>query len=525
VPADADADAKNSCSSSTAPGATTADCPKVKKVVTLKWDKPETWCSEGGPISGTTVNYSDGESLPIAVTDHADKSAVTTLQGQVAGNAFNNPWNVIDVLPTGGPSWKPRRSLDGETSGVKTPKPMDVRFIPNVKRASKTHSCQYNRTDAGATAAKQVGVSCRFELESVNYLLTFYGVLKYVRGWGKERLQLGDATLTGGFTLFGSTNHWGYLDAATGKFKYWDGTAWKDTPASWTPDNSNHFGIPFYKSGSKWVCRDDSSLSWPKALSDWPDNKFKGSGNLTDKTLATWKTNIQAVWTDKFDIKRKECKSSKAQCCRYKTRCVVDFQEVSAYADGVIIIVYEDVRSDSGMWALGDTRYGLAPHEFGHLLGAPDEYGGVGTTQLGVSDSDGLNNGIDDDCIMGVNLTNTKKRHYKGICEVLALLVTDQFGKNYTYEAVEKAANLASPPGTPAAADTPAGGTSGASSGSTPADSSGVSGGVIGAIIGGIVGAVAGAVIGFIASGGNPGGAVAGAVAGALIGACIGNMY
>jgi hypothetical protein len=479
----------------------------VRQVVTLKWDKAETWCSEDGPISGTTVNYSDGEVLSIAVTDHADNSAVNTLQGNISSNAFSSPWKIIDVLPTGGPSWKPRRSLDGETAGVKTPTPMDVRFIPNLTRGTKAHTCQYNRTDPGTTTPKQVGVDCRFELESVNYLVTIYGQLKYVRGWGKERLQLGDPSLPGSFTLGSVKNHWGYRDPASGTFKYWNGSAWKDTPASWTADNSNHFGIPFYKSGSTWVCREDSSLSPPQPLSDWPADKYTGSGNITDTTLATWKKNIEAVWTDKFDIKRKDCKSTKAECCRYQTACSANFQEVSSYGTGIIIIVYDDVRSDSGMWALGDTRYGLAPHEFGHLLGAPDEYGGVGTTQLGVSDSDGLSNGIDDNCIMGVNLSNPKKRHYKGICEMMALLVVDQLGKNYTYEAVAKGTSLASPAGTPATQDSSGGGAGGA---------------IIGAIVGGIVGAVAGAIIGFIASGGNPAGAAAGAVAGAVVGALVG---
>jgi len=518
VAGDPDADAQGSCSSSNGPGSTTQECPlTARKILELKWDKGETWCSEGGPISGTTKNYPDGEMISINVQDHTDASAVTSLQGQDSSNSFGSPWDVVDVLPTGGPSWTPRRALDGETGGVKTPKPMAVRFIPNVKRAKKTHTTQYDRTDPGTSTPKKVGVDCRFELESVNYLLTIYGALKYVRGWGKERLQLGDASLTGGFALYGATQHWGYRDAATGKFKYWDGSAWKDTPATWIPDNSNHFGIAFYKSGSNWVCRDAPSQSWPQALTDWPADKYTGAGNMTDTTLAKWKTNIDSVWTDKFDIKRKECKSAKPECCRYKTRCVTKFEEKDSFTSGeTIIIVYEDVRSDSGMWALGDTRAGLAPHEFGHLLGAPDEYGGVGTTQLGVTDSDGLTNGIDTDSIMGCKLSNVKKRHYKGICEVFALLVQDEFGKNYTYEAVGKGGNLASPPGTAPAPDPGADG--GSSTGS-----------IIGAIVGGIVGAVAGAIIGFVASGGNPAGAVAGALAGAaagaLLGAGIGSLF
>jgi hypothetical protein len=504
---EADAALKEKCSSAAPADGTTQPCPLLaRKIIKIQWDKDETWCSEGGPISGTTENYSNGEVIPINVTGQIDASAVTTLSAPVSGNAFRSPWDVINVLPIGGPSWQPRRKLIGEAGGVKTPKPLEVRFIPNVTRGRKSHSAQYDRTDPGASAPKKVSVECRFDLESINFLITIYGEMKYVRGRGRERLQLGDPSLTGGFTLFGATNHWGYQDAATGGFKYWDGSAWQNTPASWTPDNSNHFGIPFYKSGSKWICRDDSSLSWPQALSDWPDSQYKGAGNPTDTTLGTWKTNIDAVWTDKFDLKRKECKSTIPECCRYKTRCVSSFKEVSSYDNDTIIIVYENVRSDSGMWSLGDTRPGLAPHEFGHLLGAPDEYSGVGTTQLGVNDSDGLANGVDSNSIMGTGLSTVKKRHYKGICEMFALLVKDEWGKSYTYEAVGKGANLASPVGTPAVPDTKSSG----------------SGTLVGAIIGGIVGAVVGAIIGFVVSGGNPAGAAAGALAGAAAGAALG---
>lgn len=59
MPNDADSGAIKTCSATNSPGTTTQGC-ATKKVITLKWDKNETWCSEGGPISGTTVNYSNG---------------------------------------------------------------------------------------------------------------------------------------------------------------------------------------------------------------------------------------------------------------------------------------------------------------------------------------------------------------------------------------------------------------------------------------------------------------------------------
>jgi hypothetical protein len=500
----ADADAQKTCSNVSGPGDTTKSC-QPKAVVDLAWDRDDAWCSETVSISGKTTNYPEGEMLTIAVSGRSDGAALTSLNAQVSGNAFGSPWETKDVLPIGGPSWKDVREIDGKAADRKTDKPLLLHTIPNVKRDTKTHTTEYDRTDPGTTSSHKVGVACRFELEVANFLLTIYGVLKYVRGIGRERLQLNNAALGGSFTAFGSAQHWGYRDAVSGTFKYWNGTAWVDTPPGWIPDNGNHFGTPFYQSGTNWVSRDAPTQSWPLPLTDWPATDYTGPGNTTDTTLTKWKGKIDERWTDKFDIKRKECKSSKPECCRYKTRCVSKFEPATAYTNDVVIIVREDVRSDSGMWAMGDNRDGLAPHEFGHLLGAPDEYSLVGTTQYGVSDSDGLSNGIDDHCLMGIGLSEPKRRHYKGICEMLALLVSDQFGKTYTYEAVAKDKNLASSSGT-----------------AVSPSSSLASGTVLGAIIGGIVGAVAGAILGFIASGGNPLGALVGGLAGAALGALAG---
>lgn len=515
-PADtADTNAAGTCSDSRTADGTVEECPlRSRRVVTLRWDREETWCSENGPISGTTRNYPDGEVLTVEVKSRPDNLAVTSFtDSQVSSDAFGHPWDILELLPTGGPSWNDARQLIGSTSGVLTPDPMVVRFIPNVTRHAADHSVEYRKQDSTGSWVT-VSVECLFDLEVRNYLLVIHGVIKYVRGWGKYRLLLGDATLAGGFTLFGATNHWGYRDTASGGFKYWNGTAFVNTPAGWTPTDSNHFGAAFYKSGSSWVFRDDTSRTWPEALPEWPANVYTGAGNQTATTLSTWRTQIDNMWSDKFDIKRVECRSTRTECCRYKTQCVSQFEEVDSYGDHVIVLTYVDVRSDSLLWAMGDTRAGLAPHEFGHHLGAPDEYAGVDTTQVGVNDSDGLANGVDSSSIMGSGMTTVKKRHYKGIVEVLAKLVRDQFSKTYTYRAEAKAANLASPIDTPVAPSSVSGGSSGA---------------IIGAIIGGIIGAVAGAIIGFVASGGNPAGAVAGALAGgaagALIGAGIGSLF
>jgi hypothetical protein len=512
MPDNADSAAAATCSPTSAPGATTEPCPlKQRKVLELKWEHDERWCSEKTSLSGKTRNYVDGETFNVNISVAGGGNALNPASVTVTGEVFGSPFEIVDILPSGGPSWRPRSDLDAEASGVKTPAPLSVRFIPNVTRDKKSHNVIYKRTNP-ATATKpaetvDVEMVCKFELESANYLVTFYGDLKYTRGWGRERLELGDATLTGGFSQFGVTNHWGKQDAL-GNWQYWDGSAWQTPPAAWIPDNSNHFGAPFYKSGSSWFYRDNPALSFPDTLSDWPEHLHKGAGNFCDTKLGAWKTEMDSTWSDKFDLKRKNCKSTAPECCRYKTRCVTQWIEAPKYGDDIIIVYYENYRSDASSWSLGDNRVGLASHEFGHLLAAPDEYGGVFSTQLGVNDSDGLSNGIDPDCIMGVNLSVVKKRHLRGVCEMLARLVKDQFGRDYEYEAVDKAGNLASPPGTAITPD--------------PGRAGGVSGTLIGAIIGGVVGAIAGAIIGFVASGGNPLGAVLGGIGGALLGAAAG---
>jgi hypothetical protein len=420
--------------------------PPKKKVVKLQWKRTTCWCSEDNGLTGSTVNYADGENLAITVVDAEDGSTVKTFSASVASNAVDVPWKpVTDVLPIGKPNWKELRELNGVAGGVETAKALTVKFIPTLAKAQKAHTAEYDRTDPGAAASHKVGVPCEFALEAKDYKLTIHGTMKYVRGRGRERLIFGGAALPGGFPLFGEVNHWGYMDPVSGGFKYWNGADWVDAPSPprWAPSQSNHFGVAFYKSGANWVSRDAPGRAWPAPLADWADADYKGAGNPTDATLRKWVTNINKVWGSAFDIKRVECKSALDECCRYKTTCKSEFKEVAAYGEHVIILVRELIRSDSGLWALGDTREGLAPHEFGHLLGAPDEYPGVGTTQLGVSDHDGLADGIDDNCIMGVHLTAAKKRHFKGICEMLALIVADQKGKRYTYKAVAKSATLA----------------------------------------------------------------------------------
>ena len=52
--------------------------------------------------------------------------------------------------------------------------------------------------------------------------------------------------------------------------------------------------------------------------------------------------------------------------------------------------------------------------------------------------SDGAVNGIDDDSIMGQNLTKVKTRHYHGFVAMTKRIIKTKYGLEYDYEAVDK---------------------------------------------------------------------------------------
>lgn len=519
-------------SATRAPGGTRQECPWARrKVVWLRWANAVGRCTDTVELVGGTENFSDGETIPVTVADRgAPKEEHTTLTATVRGNGFRVPWRVLDVLPIraeGGGGYVPRREVDGWAEATRTPLALPVGFVLRFKNV-KVHdiAIPYNRTepkvDATATTpeipetTKTVSIYTWFDLGINNFLVTVTGNIRYIRGWGKEYVELPDPQPPGGFVLFKKNCHWGKQNKVDLSWTYWDGTAWKPTPPAYHGGNGNHFTASFYNDGTKWVCREDETLVYPEPLPDWPKAVYEGPGNRLEKVLDRWKKEIEKAWSDQFDLKRVECKSTRTECCRYRVVCEAVFTEVKSIENGVVLVTYEDVRSNSTMWSAGDEREGLASHEFGHLLGAPDEYPDVFSTQLGVSDDDGLKDGLDPNGIMGTGLKTVKKRHFKGIETGMGLSVEAAYGLKYTYVAVPKASNLALPPGAKPEDDP----------GPSPAISEPDPGGGVNPwAVGGaaVAGAVLGAVAGYMVSGGkNDWATGGGAAVGALVGAAVG---
>lgn len=502
-----------------------------RKVVRVEWSHAVARCSDSVELLGATANYPDGETIPASISDRGGtKQEISSVPATVAGNGFRAPWTVKNVLPlrAGSGGYIPRRDVDGRADLARTARAMTIAFVigfPEI--AANGVEIKYDRTnpkvDATATTPEippqktTVSLFTWFSLEVKNYLMTLKGHLQYVRGWGGEYVELPDPKPPGGFAWGKKTVHWGIQNKIDLSWTYWDGTAWQPTPAAYHSGQGNHSSASFYHNGTEWVCREDPALHWPTPLPDWPKGVYEGPGNKLEKILDKWKKEIERVWSDQFDVKRVECQSTLEECCRYRVVCEASFTEAKELKPGVLVVTYENVRSNSTLWAGGDESEGLASHEFGHLLGAPDEYPDVFSTQLGVSDTDGLKNGLDPNGIMGTGMKGVKKRHFKGIVEAMRLAVEFNYPSlKYTYAAVPRGKTLALPADVPAEPDP----------GPSPVLAEPDPGGGVDPwkVVGGAVaGALVGAVAGYFASGGKNDWATGGSAAvGAMVGGAVG---
>ena len=254
---------------------------------------------------------------------------------------------------------------------------------------------------------------------------------KVLKGWGGTYVDLRSAGITG--TAGGcpwAGHRWARPKGMSMvPAEYHNGTAWVPLPAGFTPSATNYQAVGFYRSGTKFVGA--SGGTWPEAFADYDFN-----GNKYKKVREKWSKQAHDQWSDKFLIERQGCKSDKSvTCCRYKVEMTLTFAVVATYGNDVVLFAPGNLRSNAGLWFMGDTS-NMAAHETGHHLDNPDEYAGgaVDTTLSG----DGAVNGIDADSIMGQNMTKTKKRHYHAFAKMTAKLVNGASGRSDKYKVVDK---------------------------------------------------------------------------------------
>ncbi|NVB38066.1 type VI secretion system tip protein VgrG [Pseudenhygromyxa sp. WMMC2535] len=395
----------------------------LRQFLTIEWVEDETWCSEPATLTGTTSGYTDGDTESADVRNASDGAVQRSVTLTVNSNAYTHNFDVVNLLPRkSGANYETERTLDATCLGQTTPEAIRLRFIPNLAR----EHCSIGRS--------------HFDMEVVEYEVRMIGSITYVPGWINYVIQLG-ATVpagTGGDVglNFGNSpgsftgSDWRYAKRTAAGLVYWNGTAWTAVPATWSdPSHILLYPIAVWNEGGTRHTQ-FGSLQWPEPIPAWGTTET----NLASTTLPTWTTNINNMWTNKFDIKRRECRSTEAKCCRYKTKAVVTFTQTATLGDGIVLAA-NNARSNAKVWSLGDHRAGMPPHEFGHHLGNPDEYaGGVGVDAS--VNTDGATAGIDANSIMGANMITVKRRHYNTICLHLEAMVSNQLSRTYNYDAV-----------------------------------------------------------------------------------------
>jgi hypothetical protein len=403
-------------SKSTKAGSAKEKCPpKKKKIIEVKWVEQMLWCSEEATLTGKTENYGNNEKINIKIQDVKSGKKIKAFKVNVVGQGFTHKWQIVDVLPPKkGKDYEEERKVDAYAGKVKSPKPLKIGFLPEAPK---------KRYASG---------SARFNLTAKKHRLHIDEDIQYVKGWAASVVKLSAHAPRGtGGLLDGKLNWNGYrwMKTVGVTKKFWDGSAWKNLPRGFRLRDSNNFCVGFYKNGTKYTCQYGGD--WPENFTDWNiDARAK------QKTIKKWQKQINKKWTGTFKLKREECKSSKKECCRYPIITEAKFTKKNTFSSGRLVIADGNIRSNSGLFFLGDPDAGTFPHEFGHFLGNPDEYAGATSVDTSLN-GDGAVNGIDSDSIMGQNMTKVKKRHFRTLAKHFAGMARDKTSKTWKYNAVK----------------------------------------------------------------------------------------
>jgi hypothetical protein len=237
-------------------------------------------------------------------------------------------------------------------------------------------------------------------------------ILQIKKAWLGKAVTF-DSTLDGGLTGLAFVKK----DATT--WKYWDTVA---TPNKWTalPRGISEYtiqNIVFVKSGTNFVGRNSPTQVWPEAFAE-PTNY------AAKKT--EWLANIHNVWDNKFNLFHKDCKSAVRNHCAWRIRVQVEWSDDPG--DKLVYAVWAQdwERSNASDWYLTENRGGLAAHEGGHLFGAYDEYTGGAV--------DPATNKIENDSVMGQNLTKGYPRHLDGLRDQAKIIINGLTGRTWDFE-------------------------------------------------------------------------------------------
>lgn len=394
----------------------------------LKWTPAKGYCGDEAKLEGET-DLKD-PTVKIRLKPRQGTSPkLPTIETTIAGGKLDPfSWKIRDVQLKM-PHEDPFPAVELETSTLEAHVPSNVTALQveaMLEGPEQTFSA--SRSWSGFTMSP----SFKQKIEKFTCKIAVH--FDILKAWGAYWIDLRAAGITG--TAGGcpwAGYRWGRATGANAMApnEYYDGTSWVPLPAGFALTGTNHSATAFYKVGTTFR-HVDSTGTWPGTFADYDFNSTKYA-----RKRQAWIDNTHGVWTDRFHIRRKTCKSEKrTRCCLYTVEVEMSFTQVNAPATGVVSVCPGGLRSNASIWFLDDSRVEVAAHEAGHHMDNPDEYpgGAVDPTLNG----DGAAAGIDNDSIMGVNLSKVKKRHYHAFSEMTKKIIQAKYGRDYDYEVVDK---------------------------------------------------------------------------------------
>lgn len=395
----------------------------------LHFSAAHTHCGEKLKITGET-NLPDGD-LKLAVRSHQPESPkLTPVTVKLAGGKFELDWEVKNVhhhkggTPGEGVAEVAVEATTENNAVACNVAVVKVEAVP--KAAAQTFDASHTWNGYSNHA--------HFEQSIDNFINKVEVKVKALKAWSGTYVDLsafGVAGTAGGCPWDG--HRWARGNGLSmTPTQYYDGANWVPLPAGFAGAAANYHTAGFYKSGATFVCTSGGGATWPGGFADYD---FNAARYVAARTR--WSQEAHTVWSDKFRIRRKGCKSDKTVvCCSYGVDLALSFTEVAAHAADVTLLAPGNNRSNSGLWHMDSNSNNMPAHETGHHVDNPDEYAGGGFDST--LNGDGAVNGICDDCIMGRNKTQVKKRHYHAFVAMTAKLVNGVTGRHEQFEAVDK---------------------------------------------------------------------------------------
>lgn len=404
--------------------------PRSRGIWNLAWSPDRGACGDDLVLRGET-DLPDGTDVAFRTVAREDTGrSLPELRARVTGGRVEARWRVQDVW-----LWRADRSVIHRALHLDT-STADAAIACNVAAFELQGLADAPAQTFTATHNWSGFTNHSSFTQSLDGFLARVGVsFNVMKGWGAYWIDMTSAGITGtagGLPWAGF--RWG---RATGTNtmapnQYYDGTTWRALPTGFAITGTNHSAVGLVRSGSNWVIPDHTTATWPGSFTDYNFN----SPQYTNRRAA-WVTDTHDRWSDRFHLRRHDCPSAVATlCCRYGVDVTLQFNVVTTWSQGTVVLSAGNLRSNAHNWFMDDPDIEMAAHEAGHHMENPDEYAGgaVDTTLNG----DGAVNGIDAHNIMGQDMSRPKKRHYHAFATMLGRLVQSRYGRAYTYDVVDK---------------------------------------------------------------------------------------